>query len=101
MQIVIRHTEGCPHVDMVESRTRQAVVRLGIEAEIESALVRTVADAEEMRFVGSPTILIDGKDPFADNDTPALACRIYATESGLEGAPSVEQIVTVLDRAKR
>lgn len=44
-------------------------------------------------FSGSPTILVDGQDPFADQDAPiGLACRLYATEEGLQGAPTIAQL---------
>jgi hypothetical protein len=50
---------------------------------------------------GSPTLLINGYDPFAVSETvPALACRIYRGEGGrLEGAPAVEALRQALERA--
>jgi hypothetical protein len=38
---------------------------------------------------GSPTLLVNGKDPFGPPDaSPAIACRMYRGEDGrLEGAP--------------
>jgi len=48
-------------------------------------------------FHGSPTVLIDGVDPFADWNAPiGVACRVYATPAGLDGAPSVEQLCAIL-----
>lgn len=59
--------------------------------------VPTPEDAERLGFRGSPTILIDGEDPFADEAAPVgLACRVFATPDGLRGAPTVEQLVGVL-----
>jgi hypothetical protein len=44
-------------------------------------------------FTGSPTLLIEGTDPFARPGAPvALACRTYPTPSGLAGAPTIEQL---------
>ena len=46
---------------------------------------------------GSPTLLVDGRDPWADAEAPVgLACRIYRTEAGAEGSPSVAQLAEVL-----
>jgi hypothetical protein len=60
-------------------------------------LVETPEDAERLGFVGSPTILIDGHDPFARRDElPRMACRVFSTPNGLEGSPSVEQLVDAL-----
>jgi hypothetical protein len=46
--------------------------------------------------VGSPSLLIEGRDPFA---TPAartgLACRVYSTPDGLAGSPTVAQLKEV------
>ena len=50
---------------------------------------------------GSPTLLIDGRDPFAvPGAGPALACRLYETEDGrLYGAPTVAALRRALDQA--
>ena len=46
-------------------------------------LVDTVEEAERVGFLGSPTILIDGTDPFdAPGATPGLSCRLYRTDTG-------------------
>jgi hypothetical protein len=49
-------------------------------------------------FRGSPTVLVDGRDPFLDRDSPVgrLACRVDRTEDGLAGAPTVDQLVAAL-----
>ena len=48
-------------------------------------------------FRGSPTVLVDGRDPFADESAPAgLSCRVFATPEGLRGAPTVGQLLAVL-----
>jgi hypothetical protein len=49
-------------------------------------------------FPGSPTILIDGRDPFAGATPVGPVCRRYPTEHGLDFAPSLEQLVEVLTR---
>jgi hypothetical protein len=63
--------------------------------------VATPEDAERLRFRGSPTILIDGRDPFANEAAPfGLSCRVYRTERGLEGSPSLEQLREALAHAQ-
>jgi hypothetical protein len=62
--------------------------------------VDDLAAAQQMRFLGSPTILIDGIDPFADDALPAsLSCRLYRTPIGLAGSPSVQQLIDILNAA--
>jgi len=44
--------------------------------------------AEEREFVGSPTILVEGVDPFGvAEQSAAFACRVCATPAGLLGMP--------------
>ncbi len=85
MDITIRHTEDCPNVAVAEERVREALRKSGREATIRRQVVRTLAEAEDLGFAGSPTILFDGRDPFADPAAPAaLACRT--------APPSLEQL---------
>jgi len=50
---------------------------------------------------GSPTLLVDGRDPFTVPGTvPAVACRLYKGENGrAEGAPAVPALNQVLEHA--
>jgi hypothetical protein len=46
---------------------------------------------------GSPTILIDGRDAFPGaEELPAWSCRLYATEAGLRGVPTLQQLAEAL-----
>ena len=51
-------------------------------------------------FTGSPTILINGIDPFAQpQQTPGLACRLYPTPDGPAGVPSLPELRRALQLA--
>ncbi|KGJ72437.1 alkylmercury lyase, partial [Cryobacterium roopkundense] len=51
-------------------------------------------EAAAVPFAGSPTILLDGADAFPTGVRIAdLACRVYRTDSGFAGVPSVAQLV--------
>jgi hypothetical protein len=64
--------------------------------------VETPEEAQRLKFIGSPTIRIDGADPFANGDEPfALACRIYDTPAGRAGSPSAAQMLEVVNAAVR
>ena len=56
--------------------------------------------AERAAFPGSPTIRIDGIDPFAPTDGVGLSCRVYRTVTGLGGAPSVADLILALRQAE-
>ncbi len=96
--ITILHTPGCPNVALLRRRLADAVARSSTDAP--RVVVEEIAGPEEASrrgLHGSPALLVDGVDPFAGPEAPpAFACRRYRTESGVEGAPSVEQIVAAL-----
>lgn len=60
-------------------------------------IVDTPEEAERTRFRGSPSIIVDGVDPFADADAPVgLSCRMYQTPDGSAGSPKLDQLREVL-----
>jgi hypothetical protein len=97
MRITIRYFDGCPHWQMADARLREVLASKSLDPRIEHELVSTPEEAERLRFPGSPTILIDGVDPFpAEEAGFGLTCRVYRTPAGQEGSPSVEQILAAL-----
>jgi hypothetical protein len=51
---------------------------------------------------GSPTVLIDGHDPFTAAGVEAsVSCRLFPTVSGFDGAPTVEDLVAALSQPGR
>jgi hypothetical protein len=98
MKITIRYVQGCPNVGEAERRIREAAGLLDAEVTIDRELVASVEEAQRSGFGGSPTILVDGDDPFGLPSLPGLSCRLYPTETGLDGAPSISQLREVLRR---
>ena len=90
--------DECPNADLGRRRLAEALETLDLDPTIVTfTTVHTTEEAERLRFRGSPSILIDGVDPFADQAAPVgLSCRIYRTEHGFEGAPSVAALAEVL-----
>lgn len=94
-EIRLRYFEGCPNWRTAEARVREAVRSSGSHDGVSVVLERVESDddAQRLRFSGSPTVLFDGVDPFAaGHSTFGLACRVYETEAGLEGSPSLDQL---------
>ncbi len=99
MQITLLHVADCPNLELARERLGVAVAGLGVAATITDRLVTDAAEAARRGFAGSPTILVDGADPFVAPDlSPSLACRLYPTRDGLQGAPTVEELVEALRR---
>ena len=93
MDIALQYFTGCPNWQNTRADLSRVTAELGIDAHIELVRIETQEAAEEHGFRGSPTVLVDGVDPFADPDAPVgFACRIYLTESGPAGTPSLAQL---------
>jgi len=91
--ITVQHFNDCPHWLTTVERVALAIEQTGVDATVTLQLVNTPEAAETPSFRGSPTLLIDGTDPFADPDAHVgLSCRVYQTQDGLTGSPTIEQI---------
>lgn len=92
---------GCPH----EADARVLVVGAlaDVGARHFSVKMTVIADEPEAVrrcFVGSPTILVNGVDPFEVPDSPVgLGCRIYLTPRGSAGTPTLAGLRQALKRA--
>ncbi|EKA62377.1 DF family (seleno)protein [Janibacter indicus] len=97
MRVQLLYFDGCPNWQVADGRIREALETLGIHVDVEKVLVTTPEQAEQWSFRGSPSILVDGEDHFAEPGAPVgLSCRLYRTPDGVEGSPTVEQLVQVL-----
>jgi hypothetical protein len=92
------YLDGCPSWQVAEERLTEALRRVGRgDVTAQRRLVESTEQAGDVGFTGSPTIRIDGTDPFATgSERVGLACRVYATPAGLSGSPTTTQLLEVL-----
>lgn len=92
--VVVLYFDGCPNWQGALDSLRA----VGVEPELRR--VESPDDAKRLGFAGSPTILINGRDPFATGAEPiGMACRVYATPAGFAGSPTEAQLREALDAA--
>ncbi len=103
MHVVLRYFDGCPNWLTARARLRAALdTTEHPDVAIDLQQVQNHADAERLCFAGSPTILIDGIDPFGEANGPyGLACRVYRTPEGLRGSPTFDSLVAVIAAVTR
>ena len=96
MHIDILYFEGCPnHVPTVE-RVKQIVADMGLAVTVAEVQITTPEDAQQRRFLGSPTVLVNGVDidPTAHQQAHyGLSCRVYP---GVAGLPPEDMIRAAL-----
>lgn len=93
--VEILYFEGCPNVVAARELVERVVAEAGVKVDVRMVEVARAEDADRMRFLGSPTIRVDGHDvePGADRrEQFQYACRIYRTEAGFAGQPTLEWV---------
>ena len=98
MRVELLYLDGCPSRTVAEQRLTEALRVLGRDdIRLERRLVETAEQVEELKFTGSPTIRVDGIDPFASgNEQIGVACRVYRTPTGISGSPDTAQLLEAL-----
>jgi hypothetical protein len=102
LKIRFLYFEDCPSHDEALQRLRRSIEAEGISADVEIVRLDTGEDAEKFKFIGSPTIIVNGQDidPPA-NPHYALTCRAYRLEDGrISPLPSEAMIRRALHEAK-
>lgn len=95
MEVTVLYFDGCPNWEVVDERLASLADELGFA--VSHRKVTSPEQAERLEFRGSPTVLVDGQDVFAQGGEPVgLSCRIYQTPQGPAGAPTVEQLREIL-----
>jgi hypothetical protein len=101
IQVEISFFDECPNVALATDRAREAIARAGAAAEVRLVRLDGEADAVSRRFLGSPTVRVDGLDvdeAAVGRTDFGLQCRVYTVEGRLEGAPPVAWIEAALRR---
>ena len=86
MRVEVLYFDGCPNHAPTVERVKQIAADLGLEIGVEEIPVTSVDEAQRLRFLGSPTVRVNGVDidPAArDRTNYALSCRVYLGVSGL------------------
>jgi hypothetical protein len=101
MDVQLLVVADCPHEGPAAVVLRRALDDVGLDTvRFRTRVIGSQHEAEQTGFLGSPTILINGQDPFAaPARAPALACRVYRDESGQSGVPALRPLRQALKQA--
>lgn len=103
MKFEVLYVAECPSHPEAVKLLRDILAAEGVTAEIHEVLVRDERMANELKFLGSPTIRIDGRDVAGESQKPrsfALSCRLYAGSVHV-GIPPAEMIHHAVVEARR
>ena len=100
MQLTVLAVPGCPNAPVLGERLAAVVDgRTGVS--VSRQIISDGGEAARWGMHGSPTLLIDGVDPFAEpGQPPSMSCRLYRDDDGqVSGAPSVSQLRRAIEQA--
>ncbi len=92
----------CPNHGTALATLQDALSFLGLRGDIELIPIGSDEEAVRHRFLGSPSIRINGRDlnpERAERENYSLACRRYRWADETTGAPPKQMIVEALIRA--
>jgi hypothetical protein len=96
--VELLYIADCPNREVAAGRLSEVVRASGRPGVVvRERLVEDEEQALVLGFVGSPSIRVDGVDPFVvGGEQVGLCCRVYRTAEGLQGAPTRAQLLEVL-----
>ena len=101
MRLEVLFFDGCPSHDQLLPTLQELAAAHG--AELVATRVESAEQAERVRFLGSPSVQVEGRDiePGAETRTDfGMQCRLYRSEHGQSGVPPREWIERALREAE-
>ncbi|HEY3312619.1 MAG TPA: hypothetical protein VGK00_13340 [Anaerolineales bacterium] len=97
MKIELLYFDGCPSWQGGLENLKAALQAERLEVPVELVKVQDDTDAEQKKFLGSPSFRVNGVDLWnEERDQYSLSCRVYGTPQGLKGSPTVEMLRNAL-----
>ena len=99
MTVELLYFDGCPGHGAFLPRLRELIARAGINDEVDVRRIESPEAAVTERFLGSPTVRVDGVDVepgSGDRDDFGLKCRLYSVAGRLQGTPAEEWVIKAL-----
>ena len=94
INIEVQYFEGCPHADEMLKRVKKAVDLVEFQVDYQEILVETPVEARQIKFRGSPTLLVNKIDfeKLPEPEFANLSCRFY--KNGLPTVESIEKFIS-------
>lgn len=91
MKVELLYFDGCPNWKAMADQLDRLATELNFTWT--SVQVETPQAALDLEFHGSPSLHVNGVDPFATPNAPVgLTCRVYQTATGPSGTPDDDAV---------
>ena len=92
MKVQLFYFDDCPSYIETSVNLKKAMLELGIDTKLEMVEVTGSDDVVEKKFMGSPTIRINGVDLEKKESDYVFGCRVYFINGVLVGTPTKDFI---------
>lgn len=100
MKVEVLYVADCPSHAPAVRLLKDVLAAEGIEAEVQEVLVVDAQMASKLKFLGSPTIRINGLDIVGESSNcGTLACRLYPGSVQV-GVPPLDMIRSAVLKAR-
>ncbi|HOJ33944.1 MAG TPA: DUF2703 domain-containing protein [Candidatus Hydrogenedentes bacterium] len=102
MVVRFLYFEGCPNSQPALALLKEVLLEEGVQVPIDLVEVTNAEQAMQERFLGSPSIQINGLDIEVSrrHDAPCFSCRVYKIHGKTQGIPSKEMIHEAVREAR-
>ena len=104
MDILIIYNKSCPSFEPTLERINEVLNDLNISSKIKSRLISKDSEAKKYKFIGSPTIFINGVQ-FEEINTDLYRfdnCRTFTKDDGgLSPLPSKKKLIQIFTNQGR
>jgi hypothetical protein len=103
VRIEVLYFDGCPNHEALLPRLRELLDEVEVNEEIHLRRIESLETAARERFLGSPTVRVDGCDVepgAAERSDFGLKCRLYRTDLGLRGVPASRWVRDAIGAAR-
>jgi hypothetical protein len=104
MKVELLYFDGCPSYEALMRELGQLLDTERVGAVVELHRIESDEEARQQRFLGSPTVRVDGQDVEPGADTRqdyGIKCRLYRTEGEIKRIPAKTWILAALGRGDR
>lgn len=101
MQVELFYFDGCPNYKYALKNLETVLKEFRVAGPVRLVRVETPEDALQHRFLGSPSIRVNGRDIEESAEARqdyALQCRIYFEDGRAVGYPSIKVLKQALSR---
>jgi Domain of unknown function (DUF2703) len=94
VKVEVLYVAECPSHPAAVTMVKDVLAAEGVETEVQEVLVQDEEMASELKFLGSPTIRVNGRDVAGERRSAqglALSCRLYPGSVEI-GLPPIEMV---------